>query len=58
MGGGVPRMAEWRNGPYLRGGMRNDAFLEQRNAVFNYPNRGRNLKNHNSVIQNETLLVG
>ena len=34
-------MAEWRNGPYLRGRMRNDAFLEQRNAaVPNYHSGG------------------
>ena len=30
-------MAEWRNGPYLRRGMRNDAFLDERNAVSDYP---------------------
>ena len=32
-GGGFPG---WRNGPHLRGGMRNDAFIEQRNAVSDY----------------------
>ena len=35
--GGVHRWAEWPNGPYLRGGKRNDASLEQRNAVADYP---------------------
>ena len=35
-----PRMVEWRNGPYRRGGMRNDAFLEQRNAVSDFPSGG------------------
>ena len=39
-GGGFPRMVEWLDGPYLRDGMRNDAFLEQRNAVPDYQSGG------------------
>ena len=50
-------MAEWQNGPYLRGGVRIVAFLEQQNAVFNYPSNGRNLEWHNNGIRNETLFT-
>ena len=33
-------MAEWWNGPYLRGRMQNHAFIEQWNAVTDYPSGG------------------
>ena len=33
-------MVEWRNGRYVRGGVRNEDYLEQRNAVPDYPSGG------------------
>ena len=33
-------MTEWRSEPYLRSGMRNDAFLEHRNAMPDHQKGG------------------